>query len=387
MTTACTVPSTLLQLSSETALSTRISPVASATSAFAPLPVPSLVPASFPGETLTSLALSAASSATPTEVITALDDVQGTLSIANGFVTTDLITPFGPLQATYDVVTLATDLNTEFQAISGTLALSGGFASGNLVVGDDEFTATNFEFANLVSGFVADLLTSLDGTVPFANGVVAIDLPTPIGDIEGTIGFGSGALAVNLNTPLLPLNFTIEFPDEAQFAFPVAQLGTDAILNLATGQVEIDLIPVLGGAEVVVPITALAGSVAFANGLANLSVEAGFTTVQTQFNLATEVEETLLEFLSTASGTLTIGAGSLGANLQSNLGSFAGVFPASQLFSDFIATLPLYQGTIALAGGVATVDLTTPNGVLQGSLDYGQYLTAIATIVGDLVAT
>jgi hypothetical protein len=319
-------------------------------------------------------------------VITALDDVQGTLSIANGFVTTDLITPFGPLQATYDVVTLATDLNTEFQAISGTLALSGGFASGNLIVGDDEFTATNFEFANLVSGLVADLLTSLDGTVPFANGTVAIDLPTPIGDIEGTIGFGNGALAVSLSTPLLPLNFAIDFPNDAQFEFTVPQLGTDAILNLATGQIEIDLIPVLSGPEVVFPITALSGSVALADGIANLSVETGFTMVNTQFNLATEVEETLLEFLSTASGTLTIGNGDLGANLESNLGSFTGVLPASQLFSDLIATLPLYQGTIALAGGVATVDLTTSNGVLQGSLNYGQYLDTIAAIVGELAA-
>ncbi|MDX2239144.1 MAG: hypothetical protein NW224_00495 [Leptolyngbyaceae cyanobacterium bins.302] len=344
-------------------------------------PLPPLETSSF---LVGSFGLTAASSSLP-ETINSLDEVQGTLTLSGGLLTTDLVTPFGSSQETYDLVALATDLNETFQGISGSLTLSSGLASGNLIVEGEEFVATDFEFASLISNFVSDFLSTLDGTVPFANGQLAIDLPTPFGDVEGTIGFGSGALVVNLDTPFAPLNFSLDFPDDAQFTFPIPQLGTDAILNLATGQIEADLIPIFAGSELVIPINALTGNVTFADGIANLTLQSGLATVDTQFNFAAEVEESLLEFLSTATGVLSIGNGELSANLQTDLGAFAGILPASELFTDLIATLPQYAGTITLAGGSATVDLTTPDGVLQGAVDYGQYLDAIASFVEGLV--
>lgn len=365
----------------DTSTSADVSIATIARPSLAPSILPPLEASSF---LVGSFALTASSSSLP-ETINSLDEVQGTLTLSGGLLTTDLVTPFGSSQETYDLVALATDLNEVFQGSSGTLTLSNGLASGNLIVEGEEFTATDLEFANLISGFVSDFLSTLDGTVPFANGQVAIDLPTPFGDVEGTIGFGSGALVVDLDTPFAPLNFSIDFPDDAQFAFPIPQLGTDAILNLAAGQIEADLIPLFGGSELVIPINALTGSVTFADGIADLTLQSGLASVDTQFNFAAEVEETLLEVLSTATGVLSIGNGELSANLQTDLGTFAGVLPASQLFTDLIATLPQYEGTITLAGGSATVDLATPDSVLQGTLEYGQYLEDIATFVEGLV--
>lgn len=386
-TPSCAIFSTFSDSRVTAALSTSVSTTPVIAASFAPLPVPSLVPPTLAdGFLAATTILASSSSATLPDVINSLDEVQGTLSLANGSLTADLTTtPFGPLQETYDLVALATDLNDRFQDVSGTLTLAGGLASGNLIVGDEEFTTTDFEFANLISGFVADYLSEIDGTVSFANGQIAIDLTTALGDIEGTIGFGNGALDVDLTTPLAPLSFSLDFPDDAQYAFPISELGSDAILNLATGVIEVDLIPFFSGSEVVIPLTALAGTITFDDGIANLSIQAGGGTLDTQFDFAAEVEESLLEFLSTATGTLSVGNGELSANLQTEYGDFSGVLPASQWLNDLIETLPQYEGSIALTGGTATFDLTTPDGLVDNVFDYGQYLDEIASFVDELL--
>lgn len=328
----------------------------------------------------------ASAAASISETITALDTVQGTLTLTNGLLTADLTTPFGSWQEAVDLVTLATELNQSFQEISGTLNLTGGIASGNLTIDGQDFSGS-FEFANLMGGFVTNFVETLNGTASFANGQIAIDLPTALGDVEGTIGFGSGALVVDLETSLGAIDFSLDFPDDAQYAIPIPQLGgAAAILDLAGGELEVDLISFLPGAEIVLPLTSLAGTVGFTNGFATVSVDSSFGSYSFQFNLAEEVGEELTEFLTRVTGTLGISSGQLSANLSTDFGSFAGTLNAGQQLTDLITTLPQYGGTLTFAAGSVVADLITPTGTIVETIDYGQYLDDIAAVVEDLGA-
>lgn len=330
---------------------------------------------------LAALALVGASSQPLTDLIPTLDEVDGTFTIANGFVTANLATPFGPLTGTYDVVSLATEFNTTFQGATGTLNLADGVATGNLAIADETYTGS-FEFAQLVGGFVSSFLSDLDGSVAFENGKIAVDVPTPFGAIAGTVDFSSGKLVSDLETPFGPLDFAIDFPESAQYNFTAG--GLPLTVNLDTGLITADLVSSLPGPELSLPLSALSGDLSFANGAATLNLATTFGSFSVPFEFAATVGDTLTDFLTAATGTLTVDAGNLGANLVTPLGDFAGVFPAGQLVTDLIATLPDYNGTLTLGDGTITAALTTPYGPVNETYDYGQYLDGLASLIDGL---
>lgn len=333
------------------------------------------------------LSLASSSSSSIREIITSLDEVQGTLTLRDGFLLTDLNTPLGDLRESYDLVSLATDFNESFQNTSGTLALVNGIASGNLVVDDEQFSGS-FEFADFISSFVNDFLTTLNGTASFENGEITIDASTALGDIEGTIGFSNGAFVSDLTTPFGDLNFSFDFPEDAQYRAAIPGLGgVEGVLNLAAGQIEINLFAFNPGPEIAVPLSAFSGNISFNNGVVTLVTTIGSEQTSIQFNLAEEIGEELDELLTSATGTLEISDGQVIADIDTAVGNFNGAINVSQLIDDFIATIPDYNGTLTFADGTVEADLTTPSGAIDTTIEYASYLDEIADFVNRLTPT
>jgi hypothetical protein len=310
-------------------------------------------------------------------VINSFDEIQGTLTFNNGLLTSDLTTPFGPLQQTFNLTELATSAVNSFNQISGLLNLSNGTATGNLDLGDEEFTG-NFEFAQTIGSFVSSFLKDLKGTVPFANGELQLDLPTPFGAVTGTLGFGSGRLVNDLNTPFGPLDFSLDYPPNTSFDFSIN--GIPASLNLNQGAIQIDLNPAVPGPEASIPLNALSGNFTFDQGIVIANLTTPFGNFSTPFDLAGEAGESITQFLTGVTGTLGIGNGSLTADLTTSQGSFQGSLNVSEIVNSLIPTLPQYNGTLTLSAGTIAANLSTPYGPLIGNFNYGQYLDEIAAI-------
>lgn len=140
------------------------------------------------------------------DTIESLDEIQGTITLANGVLDSTIATPFGSLAGTVNVIELANNFLGTLNQVSGTLNLANGIASGSLDLGNENFVGS-FNFAQLISNFVGNWITALDGTVAFQNGQIAIDLPTSLGTVAGTIDFGSGQLVADITTPFGAIDF------------------------------------------------------------------------------------------------------------------------------------------------------------------------------------
>ncbi len=335
----------------------------------------SLLVDSLLGLSLTGAASTASRS--PADIINSLDEIQGTLTFNNGLLTSDLTTPFGLLQQTFNLTDLATSAVQSFNQISGLLNLSNGTAAGNLDLGSEEFTGS-FEFAQTIGSFVASFLRNLEGTVPFTNGELQLNLPTPFGAVTGTLGFGSGRLVSDLNTSFGPLDFSVDFPPNSSFNFTIGSIPAN--LNLNQGEIQLDLNPFVPGSEVNIPLNALSGDFTFNQGTVTANLTTPFGNFSTPFDLAGEVGESVTEFLTGVTGTLGIGNGSLTADLTTSAGSFQGSLNVSEIVNGLIPTLPQYNGTITLSSGTIAANLTTPYGPFVGNFNYGQYLTGVAAI-------
>lgn len=317
------------------------------------------------------------------ETVNSLDEIQGTATLANGVLVSTIATPFGSLAGTVNVTEWANNFLVTLNQVNGTLDLAKGIASGSLDLGNEDFVGS-FNFAQLISNFVGDWITTLDGTVAFQNGQIAIDLPTSLGNVAGTINFGSGQLVTDITTPFGAIDFAIDFPDNSQYTFPVGGLG--ATIDLNAGTASIDLLPQVPGGEVVLPLTALSGNVRFANGTAISTLVTPLGSFNFNFNVAEEATEELTKFLTDVTGTLAIANGSLISDITSPAGAFAGTFNLSQLIADFIPQIPQYSAIASFTNGIIVTEGTTPYGNFDVSYNYGQYLDEAALLVGDLTA-
>jgi hypothetical protein len=332
-------------------------------------------------DSLLNLSLTGSASITSqstADIINSLDEIQGTLTFNNGLLISDLTTPFGPLQQTFNLTELATSAVNSFNQVSGLLTLSNGTATGNLDLGDQELVGS-FEFAQTVGSFVSSFLTDLNGTIPFANGALQLDLPTPFGAVTGTVDFGSGQLVTDLTTPFGPLDLSVDFPPNSSFDFAIG--GIPASIDFNQGEIQLDLNTIVPGPEATIPLNTLSGSLTFNQGTTTVNLVTPFGTFNVPFDLAGEAETAVTEFLTGVTGTLGISNGSLTADLTTSLGSFQGSLNVSEIVNGLIPTLPQYNGTLALSSGVITANLTTPYGPLVGNFDYGQYLDNIAGIL------
>ncbi len=301
-----------------------------------------------------------------------LNQIDGTLTFNSGTLTSDLKTPLGNLQGTFDLKQLLSDASTFVSQVSGTLNLDSGIAAGTLTTAG-QASAGSFNFADFAGNYLSALVKDIKGPQPFEKGVLKLNIPTQFGAVVGSVDFGTGKLITDLDTPIGKIKTTIALPETLAFPFKVS--GIDGEVNLGRGQV-LAKFPFVGS-QIAIPISSLSGSFNFDAGQVKIDVPIPLvgSSISTTVDLAKVIDDAVTDALTTAKGTLTIADSKLGINVTSSLGDFKGTIDVAQLLKTYEPVLTQAKGTLTFKGGVLTSTVTTPQGSLAGTIDYGKLLT------------
>ncbi|MEO1069821.1 MAG: hypothetical protein AAFW95_11980, partial [Cyanobacteria bacterium J06638_6] len=247
-----------------------------------------------------------------------------------------------------------------------------------------------FDLSAAASILVLDAINAIDATVPFTNGVFALDLATALGPVSGTLDVAGGDLNVDLVTPFGQLVADIDFNDGAvlPFSAPVPLVGSiDGVVDFNSGNIVAPLGP-LGNA--VIPLSSLSGTLTLLDGVASLETSVPLTPglgvpVATDIELGPMASEYAAELVQDLNGSGTLTDGVLDASIGTPLGLFETVFDVVEFTSqgaDFFAGI---DGVIDVGSGVATAVLTTPLGDINDSFDLATLAPALETPIAELV--
>ena len=273
------------------------------------------------------------------------------------------------------------DVSDFLAGITGNVTLSDGQFTGDVILGDAQYPLS-IDITEALTDTFTSLLSTAEGTLPFADGVLTVDIDTALGNIDGTIDFAGGDLDLDLVTPLGNVDTSFTFPDDAQFDIPSDFLvGSDAdlALDLSAGIVRVPL----PGLSFDVPLDMLAGEFGLSEGLGTFTLSSvaglpisGTSTIFEVGPLASQIAVALTDDLS---GELTIDAGEVIGNIDTGFGALE----VSASFDDLIlqASSAINQttGTLTLGDGLAAISLDTSFGPLAGVIS----LSAVENVLTD----
>lgn len=294
-----------------------------------------------------------------------LKSASGTLTLGeNGIVTGSLTSPTGELfNAPLDLVKLAGDLASGLTTLNGTISLDQGIATTNLSYDGGQLQGT-LNFADLISSTIVNLVNSLEGTVPFADGKVQVNTPTLVGPVTGTIDFGRGAFVTDLQTPFGDLDLTIDFGDDAKV--PVALGGINGLVDLDQGVVTLQTGGFLGNLNI--PLTAFSGDFTFSQGNIILDIPTPFGELTTSFATGAIVADKVKDALQ-GTGTIVFTNGVAAIDVTGSLGTIKTSLDLPKFVTDTASFLAQSQGTVNFNQGIVTTNLTTPTGPFSATYD------------------
>ncbi|MGI0495454.1 hypothetical protein ACN4EG_27065 [Alkalinema pantanalense CENA528] len=294
-----------------------------------------------------------------------LKSASGTLTLGeNGVVTGTLTSPTGELfNDTLDLAKLAGDLTSGLTTLNGTLSLDQGIATTDLTYDGGKLTGI-LNFSDLISSTIVNLVNSLEGTVPFADGKVEVNTPTLVGPITGTIDFGRGAFVTDLQTPFGDLDLTIDFGDDAKI--PVEVGGISGVVDLDQGVVSLGSGGFLGNLKI--PLTAFSGDFTFSQGNITLDIPTPFGDLTTSFATGAIVADKVKDALQ-GTGTIVFTNGVAAIDVTGALGTIKTSLDLPKLVSDAASFLAQSQGTVNFNQGIVTTTLTTPTGPFSATYD------------------
>lgn len=300
------------------------------------------------------------------EFLASADELDGTILVENGVLTSDLETLSGPLQGTINLPEEVNELSETVSTATGTATFENGVLVGELAIGDDLLSGS-VNSVELISDVLPELVNSIEAEIPFENGQLAIATSTPFGDIEGTLSFGNGQLLTDLITPFGPVEFALDFEDDDQIAIDVN--GRPGTVDLANGIVTADLFPGVLGNEVSIPLTAFSGTATLNDGIANFTIPTVFGDLSGSVDVSQQLLAASTDLLSSVNGTVSLNGGILTSDLLTSVGSLAGELDLPTFFSELATSLTEVNGTLSFADGILTSDLTTPLGDIIGIYD------------------
>jgi hypothetical protein len=289
------------------------------------------------------------------EFFTNLKNIQGDLSFNNGSVTSNITSPFGLLEGTFNVGELGNYVTDSLQQLNGNLNLIDG-----ILVNNQTTSANSFDLANFTGNLVGSYFREIQGTFPLENGVLDITYD----NINGTLNLGNGKMVTNLNTRFGQINSTFDFPDDSQIPFTTN--NSSGILDFATGQFVIDLIPNESGDEISIPIDDLSGNLDLLDGIGNI-IPIPFGDIAANFDFAQLMDDSITQSLQ-ETGTVSFNNGVMNINIPQSTGTMGSSFDISQL-GNYVNYLQQAEGVVNFANGVLTSNVNTPFGQLIGSID------------------
>ncbi|MBE9068957.1 hypothetical protein IQ260_20135 [Leptolyngbya cf. ectocarpi LEGE 11479] len=270
------------------------------------------------------------------------------------------------------------DVSDFLSGITGRASLVDGQFTGNVLV-DGARYALNLDVTAALTDSLTSFFSTAEVTLPFTNGVIAVDFETVLGDVDGTIDFAGGDLDLDLTTPFGTVDTSIEFPEDAQIDVPVALAGlsdVDLELDLAAGLLRV---PLLGGIDV--SLDMFSGELGFADGMATLTVDNILPTpVSAEFDIGPLASQVAIALTEDLQGELTIDAGMIDGSIISSLGEVDLTASVDDLILQAASVIDQTTGELTLNDGVATVNLDTPFGNLLGGLE----LVALADTIGNI---
>ncbi|MEM9482894.1 MAG: hypothetical protein AAGA83_04290 [Cyanobacteria bacterium P01_F01_bin.116] len=313
-----------------------------------------------------------------TEFVTELLDGSGIITIdgsnISGALTVGGTTREFTTDLSEEINKFLDDASSFLSGITGNASLSSGQFTG-----DGTIDGTLYELGIDLTGALTDSLTNLlisaESTLPFVNGVVALDFETVFGDIEGTIDFVGGDLDLDLTTPFGALETSVAFPDDSQIDVPVDFLGISAVeLDLFDGQLSV---PILGGIDI--PLDALSGAIALSEGIATLTLDNILpTSIETTFEVGPLASQVAVALTENLSGAITIDGGDVNGPIASDFGQFEVIASFDDLLIQASSLIDATTGTLTLDDGLASINLDTPLGPLSGGLALVELDTSLA---------
>jgi hypothetical protein len=304
---------------------------------------------------------------TETNLINSLNQVEGTFTLGQGQLTSNITSPFGNLQETTSINQLATDTIADLRQVTGVVNVGQGRLVSDLTTPGGQLQGS-LDYADLLGNLTNALFDQATGTSSFENGQLNINISTALGAIAGTLNFGGSALVSNLTTPYGPIQGSFDFGDNAQV--PVSLGTTSGTIDFSQGALKADLLPNLPGGEVAIPLNTLAGTVSLNQGQANVTVtNLPFGPVSTSFDISQLADDYVTNYFTRVSGSLNFAQGIVTSNLTGPSGSLAGTVDLADLVNDTAAFLNQSEGTVKISNGTVNTTLTTPNGPIAGSVD------------------
>ncbi|MBD1872216.1 hypothetical protein H6F75_01865 [Nodosilinea sp. FACHB-131] len=317
------------------------------------------------------------------DLASGLPDATGQISVEDGRFAANLLLADGTaLTGTFDAPTTLRGFADLAAVSDGTFTLDGGILEAAIATDGQTATLPPVDLAAAASTFVLDAINAIDDTVPFANGAFTLDLATALGPLSGTVDVAGGDLNLDLATPFGQLVADIDFEDDAVFPFATAlPLVSDinGVVDFNSGNI-VASSSVYG--DLSVPLSAVTGSLNFADGLASLDASVPISPslslpVATDLNIGPLASEYVAGFVQDLNGTGTITDGVLDAAIESPLGLFETAFDVvafTNQGADFFAGI---DGVIDVSGGIATASLTTPLGDINDSFDLATVAPAL----------
>ncbi|MEB3179539.1 MAG: hypothetical protein VKL59_10965 [Nostocaceae cyanobacterium] len=305
--------------------------------------------------------------------------VGGTLSFADGVVTSNLTTRQGPVQGTFNFVELGNSFARSLETLDGTLTVANGVLNGSVVTPLGSFQPANLNIADVAGTFAGLYLRQLNGTVPFNNGQIDVNLATPQGNIAGTVNFAGGRLTTNLTTPFGVIQGSSAFGEDAKIPFSFNRIP--GIVDFSTGQISADVLPGLIGGEISIPFSSLGGNITFNNGVAEIKVPTQLGELSTSFDFASFADDNITKGLQ-GNGSVSFNRGVVNLDVTGPLGRVEGSFNVPEIVRNYVTSLQSVQGTVTFDNGVVNSNLNTPWGGVVNSLNLPDLLASIQPLLG-----
>ncbi|MGD1950368.1 MAG: hypothetical protein ACFB14_12080 [Leptolyngbyaceae cyanobacterium] len=253
--------------------------------------------------------------------------------------------------------------------MTGDVTLSDGQFTGDISLGGSQYSLS-LDITEALTDTFTSLFSTAEATFPFADGILSVDIDTPLGEIDGTVDFADGDLDLNLVTPLGDVNTSIAFSDDAQFNIPSDFLpgSNDGLeLDLGAGIVRFPL----PGSLIDVPLNELAGEFGLSAGSGTFTLDsvAGLPIGGTStFEVGTLASQLAVELTEDLSGELTIDAGEVVGNIVTGFGDFEVLASFDDLVLQARAVIDQTTGVLTLNDGLAAINLNTSFGTLSGEI-------------------
>lgn len=314
-----------------------------------------------------------------------LESATGELTITDGAAEATLTTEAGEtFFGSFNAPLFLEEFGTSLSEASGSLSLIDGFVDATLDFDDQLYTVDDFNLAEFSGNGLEYLASSINATLPFADGEVFISAATPFGPVDGILDFADGDLDLALTTFAGDIDFSYAFDpeDTFEFAIPSPVGDVNGVINLFTGKIEVPFL----GSTIEIDLRDLAGELTLAEGTGTLSIDSEFGPITTSFEVGSLVNDLAVDALTGLRVDANLAGGELGLLATRGTEEFETSVDLIALNNQVIDLLLTTDGTFSLDEGLFSGELTVGDDLFVVNETIGDIANLLATPIGELLS-